>query len=52
MMDIVFMLGNEATLASPNKPAFVFNGSNNNLNHPLTPGVSANNVTITELDGR
>ncbi|XP_056171714.1 G-type lectin S-receptor-like serine/threonine-protein kinase RKS1 isoform X2 [Syzygium oleosum] len=52
MMDIVLMLGNEAALASPNKPAFILNGSGNVLNLPSTAGASANEVTITELNGR
>ncbi|KAI6704875.1 hypothetical protein NL676_007837 [Syzygium grande] len=52
MMDIVLMLGNEAALASPNKPAFILNGSGDVLNLPSTAGASANEVTITELNGR
>ncbi|KAL3740479.1 hypothetical protein ACJRO7_021719 [Eucalyptus globulus] len=52
MMDIVFMLGNEAALASPDKPAFILKGSGNILDLPPIAGASANEVTITELDGR
>ena len=52
MMDIVLMLGNEAALAFPNKPAFILNGSGNVLNLPPIVGASANEVTITELNGR
>ncbi|XP_056171715.1 G-type lectin S-receptor-like serine/threonine-protein kinase RKS1 [Syzygium oleosum] len=52
MTDIVLMLGNEATLASPNKPAFILNGSGNILDLPPIAGASANEITITELDGR
>ncbi|KAF8041350.1 hypothetical protein BT93_A0070 [Corymbia citriodora subsp. variegata] len=52
MMDFVIMLGNEAALASPNKPAFILNGSSNIIDLPPIAGASANEVTITELDGR
>ncbi|KAK3431789.1 hypothetical protein EUGRSUZ_E03616 [Eucalyptus grandis] len=52
MMDIVLMLGNEAALASPDKPAFILKGSGNVLDLPPIAGASANEVTITELDGR
>ncbi|KAI6704873.1 hypothetical protein NL676_007835 [Syzygium grande] len=52
MMDIILMLGNEAALASPNKPAFILNGSGNILDLPLIAGASTNEITIIELDGR
>ncbi|KAI6704876.1 hypothetical protein NL676_007838 [Syzygium grande] len=52
MMDIVLMLGNEAALASPNKPAFILNKSGNIHYLPQTAEASAYEVTITELDGR
>ncbi|KAF8041348.1 hypothetical protein BT93_A0068 [Corymbia citriodora subsp. variegata] len=52
MMDIVLMLGNEAALAFPNKPAFILNGSGNILDLPPIAGASANEITITELNGR
>ncbi|KAI6704878.1 hypothetical protein NL676_007840 [Syzygium grande] len=52
MMDIVLMLGNEAALASPNRPAFILNGSGNTLDLPLIAAASTTKVTITELDGR
>jgi len=52
MMDIVLMLGNEAALASPDKPAFILKGSGNVLDLPPIAGASANEVTMTELDGR
>ncbi|KAF7850023.1 hypothetical protein BT93_L0013 [Corymbia citriodora subsp. variegata] len=52
MMDIVLMLGNDAALAFPNKPAFILNGSGNILDLPPIAGASVNEVTITELNGR
>ncbi|KAF8037771.1 hypothetical protein BT93_B0576 [Corymbia citriodora subsp. variegata] len=52
MTDIVLMLGNEAALASPNKPAFILNGNGNILELQAIVGASTNEVSITELDGR
>ncbi|KAF8037775.1 hypothetical protein BT93_B0577 [Corymbia citriodora subsp. variegata] len=52
MMDIVLMLGNDVALASPNKPAFILNGSSNISDLPPVAGASVNEVTMTELNGR
>ncbi|KAM5588517.1 hypothetical protein ABKV19_006794 [Rosa sericea] len=52
MSEVVFMLGNETTLPSPKKPAFILQSSNPNPSSPGRGPYSVNNVTITMLQAR
>ncbi|KAJ1375461.1 Serine-threonine/tyrosine-protein kinase, catalytic domain [Sesbania bispinosa] len=53
MLEVVFMLGNEAPLCSPQKPAFLFN-VNQDLQESSTSGgaCSINEVTTTTISAR
>ncbi|KAJ1390417.1 S-locus glycoprotein domain [Sesbania bispinosa] len=53
MLEVVFMLGNEAPLSSPEKPAFLFN-VNQDLQESSTSGgaCSINEVTTTTISAR
>ena len=53
MSAIVFMLGNDTTIPSTNKPAFILKSTFNNKN--ILNGEAANSVneiTISEIEGR
>ncbi|KAK9936197.1 hypothetical protein M0R45_013050 [Rubus argutus] len=52
MLEAVFMLGNETTLPSPKKPAFIFQSSNPNSEASRGGPASINDVTITMLEAR
>ena len=54
MLEIVFMLGNEGTVPSPNKPAFINRTINSGLDSSGSKGppASLNELTITLPEGR
>ncbi|XP_059436718.1 G-type lectin S-receptor-like serine/threonine-protein kinase At1g11410 [Corylus avellana] len=54
MLEIVFMLGNEATIPSPNKPPFINRTINSGLDSSGSKGppASSNKLTITMPEGR
>ncbi|KAJ4850532.1 hypothetical protein Tsubulata_041998 [Turnera subulata] len=54
MSDVVFMLNNETTLPSPNKPAFILKASAYSSGDPSTSGGanSVNDMTVTMLQAR
>jgi hypothetical protein len=54
MLEIVFMLGNEAIVPSPNKPAFINRTLNFGLDSSCSKGppASLNELTITMPEGR
>ena len=55
MVEIVFMLGNETTLPSPNKPAFINRQNiNNDQDSSNSAGASGpiNDVTISVIEAR
>ncbi|KAL6207026.1 hypothetical protein ACLB2K_024271 [Fragaria x ananassa] len=52
MSEVVYMLGKEAPLTSPKKPAFILQSSNPNSEEASIRGPSINNVTITMLEAR
>ncbi|XLT87852.1 hypothetical protein HN873_009605, partial [Arachis hypogaea] len=53
MLEVVFMLRNEAPICSPQKPAFLFNG-NLDMKDSSTSGggSSVNEVTVTTISAR
>ncbi|VVA30770.1 Hypothetical predicted protein [Prunus dulcis] len=52
MSEVIFMLGNETTLPSPKKPAFILQSSNPNSTASKGSTPSLNDVTITMLEAR
>ena len=53
MSAIVFMLGNETTLAYPKQPAFILKSTYNSRDGLLSEGaISVNEVTITMINAR
>ncbi|XLT48416.1 hypothetical protein HN873_041020, partial [Arachis hypogaea] len=54
MLEVVFMLGNEAPICPPQKPAFLFNGNQDDLQESSTSGggSSINEVTATTISAR
>nr|XP_011460351.1 PREDICTED: putative receptor-like protein kinase At4g00960 [Fragaria vesca subsp. vesca] len=52
MSEVVYMLGKEAPLTSPKKPAFILQSSNPNSEEASIRGPSINNVTKTMLEAR
>lgn len=52
MSEVIFMLGNETTLPSPKKPAFILQSSNPNSTASKGSAPSLNDVTITMLEAR
>uniref|UniRef100_A0A803NYW6 Receptor-like serine/threonine-protein kinase n=1 Tax=Cannabis sativa TaxID=3483 RepID=A0A803NYW6_CANSA len=55
MSEVIFMLGNETTLADPKQPAFVFKkGYANSNGDPSTTGgiISVNDITCTVIEAR
>lgn len=51
MLEAIFMLGNETSLPSPSKPAFIFkNGSGPDSS--TSKGISVNEVTVTMIEAR
>lgn len=52
MSTVVFMLGNETTMPSPNQPAFCLRRGSPHPNSTSGTTGSTNDVTITEVSGR
>jgi hypothetical protein len=54
MLEIVFMLGNEATVPSPKKPTFINRPTNSGQDSSGSKGAHAslNEMTITMPEGR
>ncbi|XP_054777217.1 G-type lectin S-receptor-like serine/threonine-protein kinase At1g11410 [Prosopis cineraria] len=51
MLEVIFMLGNEVSLPTPKKPAFLFNSANN-LDSESSGESSMNEITSTTISAR
>lgn len=52
MLDVVFMLGNETTLPSPSRPAFIFRNASSGPDSSTSRGASVNDITATIIEAR
>ncbi|XP_054777225.1 LOW QUALITY PROTEIN: G-type lectin S-receptor-like serine/threonine-protein kinase At1g11410 [Prosopis cineraria] len=52
MLEVIFMLGNEVTLPSPRKPAFLFNSNIEHSESSTSGDPSVNNVSNTTISAR
>ncbi|XP_028791034.1 G-type lectin S-receptor-like serine/threonine-protein kinase At1g11410 [Neltuma alba] len=52
VLEVIFMLGNEVTLPSPRKPAFLFNSNVEHSESSTSGDPSINNVTTTTISAR
>ncbi|XP_028791108.1 G-type lectin S-receptor-like serine/threonine-protein kinase At1g11410 [Neltuma alba] len=52
MLEVVFMLGNEVTIPSPHKPAFLFNSNIENSESSASGDPSVNTISDTTISAR